>query len=185
LAIISQWKRSNYYQGHELLLELGAYSPSDSNHVFRDFRLQEDYPYLVQEDIEKKYDAYKLKEGRDTELNDLFHGWTNGRRQGKPTFESKKRVMGTSPREFNFRDITGDSHRFPKVEIVTSLLIRRQYYRSFSADTLSKLFRESLTSLLWFRHEPWHDVDPEHQFEEGIVFYRPNASLRQSKINID
>lgn len=88
--------------------------------------------------------------------------------------------MGTSPLEFNFGNITGDSQRFPKVEIVTGLLIRRQYYRSFSADTLSKLFRESLMSLIWFRHERWHDVDPHRQskFEEGIMFYCINSSLR-------
>ncbi|KAL3419132.1 hypothetical protein PVAG01_09354 [Phlyctema vagabunda] len=55
------------------------------------------------------------------------------------------------------------SQVFPKVEIVTHLLIRRQFYRKIGARSLSKLLRESFTCLRWFCHELWHHVNPQQQ----------------------
>ena len=61
------------------------------------------------------------------------------------------------------------SQAFPKVDIVTSLLIRRQFYRKIAANSLGKLLRETFTCLPWFRHEVWQDVNPQEQsrFEKG------------------
>ncbi|KAI5864672.1 hypothetical protein GGS23DRAFT_561312 [Durotheca rogersii] len=52
---------------------------------------------------------------------------------------------------------------FPKVEIITSLVMHRHFYRKISASSLSKLLRQAFTCLKWFRHEMWHDVVPRQQ----------------------
>lgn len=61
-------------------------------------------------------------------------------------------------------------YTFPRVEIITGLRIRRQFYRKIAAKSLDKLLRETFTCLKWFCHEAWHDVDPQQQlcFEKGM-----------------
>lgn len=130
LFILSKW--TGFAPNHDrqqggLTLELGAYSPSDSKHTFRDFHLEPDYPYQEEIDIDRKWDAYKLRNetlGLDN-LNDPYHGWIDGR-QDSITLGSKLRLMGTL--NINLK-LPGYRRfkKFPKVKIVTTLLIRRQF----------------------------------------------------------
>ena len=172
---MSSWRREPDHRKHRgLVLELGAYSPSDTKHDFRDFRLEKDYPYLTLKDFEEKgFSAYFAQEKRKSEENDAFHQWKDHYRVGHPTFESKKRLMGTRPLELSpeagGRQWNRKWQRFPLVDAVTGLRLRRQFYRNISADVLSKLFDESLTQLVWIRHERWRDVDDHQQslFDSG------------------
>lgn len=63
------------------------------------------------------------------------------------------------PLEFDFFGVRfkrGQSKdQLPKVEAVTSFVIRRQYYRDICSFSLAKLLNESLTNLRDIRHERW------------------------------
>jgi hypothetical protein len=165
LVILSKWTGvagSRRQQG--LTLELGAYSPSDTKHAFRDFHLEQDYPYQERKDLETNFEAYKLRAdelGLDS-LNDTYHGWIDGH-QDNLSLEAKQRIMGTLTIKSNLPEFSAFSQAFPKVEIVTGLLIRRQFYRKIAAKSLGKLLREAFTCLQWFCHEAWHDVNPQQQ----------------------
>ncbi len=159
--MLAQWKRSRHAPSREFVLELGAHSSSDLEHDSRDFRLEEAYPYLGRGDTDGQMSAYRLREDGRSKENDLMRGWLGPlrcRRHGLRVFESKKRLM-----EHDRRQSPRTGQRFPQVDIVTGLLLRRQYYRSISVDVLSKLFKESLTRFVWFRHERWQHVDLQHQ----------------------
>lgn len=155
-----------------LKLELGVYSPSDCKHTFRDFHLEEDYPYQVIKDMEKNADAYKLRIDRLglDNLNDPYHGWVNGRQEGL-SLEAKQRIMGTVSIEDNLPQLSIYPYTFPKVEIVTCLIIRRQFYRKIAAKSLDRLLRESFICLRALRHETWCDVDSQQQlcYEKGML----------------
>jgi hypothetical protein len=75
LIILSKW--TGFAQSRQgLTLELGAYSPSDSKHTFRDFHLEHNYLYQEEKDLETHWEAYRLRANRlglDS-LNDLYHG---------------------------------------------------------------------------------------------------------------
>jgi len=177
LIILSKWTgfarirgRGRRQQG--LTLELGAYSPSDSKHTFRDFHLEHNYPYQEEKDLETHLEAYRLRADRLGlgSLNDPYHGWVDGYRDGV-SLESKQRIMGTLTINLNLPEFSAFFQTFPKVEIVTGLLIRRQFYRKIAVSSLGKLLRETFTCLRWFRHEGWHDVNPQQQscFEKGML----------------
>ena len=173
LFILSKWigfVRSRRQYG--LTLELGAYSPGDCKHTFRDFHLEENYPYQESNDKDPQADAYKLRIkrlGLDT-LNDPYHGWVNGRQEGL-SLGSKQRIMGTLTIDDDPPKYSIYPYTFPKVEIITSLLTRRHFYRKISPKSLEKLLRESFTCLRSIRYETWHDVDPQQQlcFEKAML----------------
>ncbi|POR32569.1 Uncharacterized protein TPAR_07226 [Tolypocladium paradoxum] len=172
LVIISKWEIPSTSRGRGrrgLNLQLGVYSPSDSKHVFKDFRLEDDYPYLTTADLEDDFAAYTLRRTRGPEPDDPFHGWVNGR-QAAPSLASKRRLLGTRPLTLDFSDFVGGHRPFPKAKIVTGLLIRRHYYRNIDPSVFAKLFTESFPCLEKIRHEWWHEVDPELrvQFELGM-----------------
>lgn len=52
---------------------------------------------------------------------------------------------------------------FPEVKMVTSLLFRRQYYRSLKWDSLGILLRDCLMGPRNFRHESWQEHFGLHQ----------------------
>jgi hypothetical protein len=114
--------------------------------------------------LEANFEAYKLRAdelGLES-LNDPYHGWIDGH-QDNLSLEAKQRIMGTLTIKSNLPEFSAFSQAFPKAEIVTGLLIRRQFYRKIAAKSLGKLLREAFTCLQWFRHEAWHDVNPQQQ----------------------
>jgi hypothetical protein len=180
LIILSKWtksvqSRSRRQQG--LTLELGAYSPSDSKHTFRDFHLEQGYPYQEGKDLEPHWEAYQLRASRLDTIIDPYHGWVNGH-QNHISLGSKQRIMGTLTVK-HLPEFSTSSQTFPRVEIITGLLIRRQFYRKVAISSLSKLLYEAFTCLQWFRHEGWHNVNPQEQarFERGMLkldYKKPN-----------
>ena len=162
MAILSKWTAfaaAGRQQG--LTLELGVYSPSDSKHTFRDFHLEDSYPFQERKDLEIHGEAYRLRADRLglESLNDPYHGWVDGHRDAV-TMETKQRIMGTMTINPKLLEFSALLQTFPTVEIVTGLVIRRQFYRKIATTSLRKLLRESLTCLRWFRHEGWHNVNP-------------------------
>jgi hypothetical protein len=184
LVILSKWPGSSgSRRQHGLTLELGACSPSDSKHTFRDFHLEHNYPYQEEKDLETQFKAYKLRAdalGLDS-LNDPHHGWMNGHWEGV-SLEAKQRIMGTLTINSNLPAFSAFSQKFPKVDIVTGLLIRRQFCRKIAASSLGMLLSEAFTCLQWFRHEAWHDVNPQEQlcFEKSTLksYSLPDAVVR-------
>ena len=129
-------------------LELGAYSPSDSKHVFRDFHFEHNYPYQDEKDLGTHGDTSKLQADKlelDS-LNDPYHGWVNGRRD-EASLEAKQRIMGTLTINRNLSELYAVFQAFPRVGIVTSLLIRRQFNCKAATDFLRELLRETFTCL--------------------------------------
>ncbi|POR33812.1 Uncharacterized protein TPAR_06004 [Tolypocladium paradoxum] len=170
LQILSLWTRSGWNERHPklkrkgedtMMLYLGAYSRSDSKHVFRDFRLQDGYPFRFPDLSRFPREAYIEYERTVSKLTDHFHGWKRGR--SFPALGAKKRLFGARPLGLNFRGVPNPPDnkplRFPRVDKVTGLTISRQYYRGIGTDVLGKLFKESLRRLRWFRHEQWRGVD--------------------------
>lgn len=170
LQILSLW--TSHWEGrhpqlkrkgeNSMMLYLGAYSPSDSKHVFRDFRLQDGYPFHFPALSHFPHEAYIEYESTVSKLTDRFHGWKRGRRK-LPGLGAKKRLFGARPLGLNFRSVPSPPEnkplRFPRVEKVTRLTISRQYYRIIGTDVLGKLFKESFPRLWCFRHEQWRGVD--------------------------
>lgn len=151
----------------DLALELSAHSPSDSQHMFQnDLGIQDTYPYLAETDIQKQY----MKQHRSGIITrDHFHGFENGEPitafWPQDIFDEvhvMKRLI-PQPLDFDFFGVRfkrGQSKdQLPSVKMVTSLLIRRQYYRDICHLALSRLFKESLTNLRSIRHEWWRLPD--------------------------
>jgi hypothetical protein len=71
----------------------------------------------------------------------------------------------------NFREML----RKLKVEVVTSLVIRRQFYRQVDAWWLGRLLEFNFVILESLRHESWQGADAKEQerFELGTsnIFY--------------
>jgi hypothetical protein len=184
LIILSKWTRSVWRSSRGrycsrqavcqqgLTLELGVYSPSDSKHTFRDFHLEQGYPYQEKKDLEPHYEAYRLRADRLRleSINDPYHGWADGY-QNHISLGSEQRTMGTLTINLNLPEFPAFSQTFPKVEIITGLLIRRQFYRKIAISSLSKLLCEAFLCLKWFRHEGWHNINPHQQesFERGML----------------
>ena len=174
LVVLSKWKRRSHGElEHRLVLDLGVYSPSDSQHAFRDFRLEDDYPYLVKEDLDETFEAYHLAYGEPTRETKFPTGcptWVVACREA-PSYRSRLRVTGTQPLKLNFRDIEEGPLRFPRVKAVKELVVRRQYYRDIAPGVFSKLLKESFTSLQKFRYELWENVEAafQHWYMEGIL----------------
>ncbi|TVY33901.1 hypothetical protein LSUB1_G007075 [Lachnellula subtilissima] len=178
LDVLSQWTILEPSPGRYgrsmkgLELELGAYSPSDCRHTFRDFHLEPNYPYQENREVQTYLDeAYHQRIEQMGSFNDQFHGWVEGRRDSESVIclEAKQRLMGTLELKWG----SGKSEPFitlPEVEVVTYLLIRRQFYRKISGYSIGMLLSESFTNLIEFRREGWFDVDAQQQleFDEGF-----------------
>ncbi|KAF5025706.1 hypothetical protein F66182_2211 [Fusarium sp. NRRL 66182] len=129
-TILSTWKTAG-----PLTLELNATSASDSEHWFKNFRLDDPHDH----------DTHH----RDPAVlwHDPEHGWENGLRVSPPPFSAMQRLFGP---------ITIECHpgALPCVNAVTCLMIRRQFRHclvpSHLALLLSRLRR--LTDIIY---EPW------------------------------
>jgi len=162
-----------------LTFELSAFSPSDSSHSFKDFRLEQSYPYQEEEDLDQNFDAYKLRDDQhklDGTLDDAEHGWTNGHCE-TTELGSKRRLMGRLV--FKINDPSVSSRKSITVSIITGLLIRRQFHRKIPALLISGLIHKVCTSIRWFHHEGWYDVRSDRQvlYEEGMLCSKKNLPV--------
>lgn len=173
LRTLSKWEESGRGQQDkqqpDLEMELGAYSPSDSKHFFRDFRLERTYPYRVENDLDETFEGYSSWM-QSKPMVDEFHGWSaNGERQRPPPDGAKRRLLGRAPLLQDFHGFDRRRKRsFPRVQAVTSLVITRRFYRNFDPRLLGNLIKNCFPRLRHFRHEWWYSVDLElqHRYED-------------------
>ncbi|KAK8029173.1 amine oxidase [Apiospora marii] len=144
-----------------LELELSAYARSDWAHSFKALR----------------YRANGCQSGRRpmarvraADYDDRWHGWDRGaRRAWAATRGECLRVLGGG---LKIQLDDGARNALPAVPIVSSFLIRRQFYRRFEAVGCLDLILAALPNLRRFRYEPWGALpssiwpsDPQRQLE--------------------
>ncbi|KAK7740668.1 hypothetical protein SLS53_005136 [Cytospora paraplurivora] len=164
---------------HGLTLELSAHSPSDTVHFGKDLKMRiSDTPW-------EKWDEEPDRPPTFTH-NDPFHGWLHGRfcRRPLPT-GAKARLFG-HPRGLGFdRDATSVrrmGRKLPEVSTIHTIVIRRQFYRAFSASRgLVPMFR-SLPRLETLTYEPWRGPPRDLRGPSGVPAVRntpdePHAEL--------
>lgn len=133
LSILSAWEPTN-----TLALELNAYSPSDSEHWFKD-------SYFVSND-EGENEIGSISPG----WHDPKHGWVNGQRVSLPPDSAIIRLFSmitlTSPEEL------------PANNVVTCFILRRQLRRWFQPEILWLIWSKfrRLDSIIY---EPWRVWD--------------------------
>lgn len=199
LEILSAWEKSRKGPRQTFTLELSAHSPGDAKHQYQDDPgLQDDYPYLADDKIQREYIVRQLS--NNSKLTDDMHWFVNGQisypmsQPGvRDLFERAGAVRLAYPLDLDFDECrlkgTKSIQRsvgrlaLPEVKMVSSLLLRRQYYRELSRRTLHQLFRETLTGLRQLRHERWRRPrgywqDPYHQ-----TIYYSNTWISKSLAN--
>lgn len=135
-----------------ITLELSAHSPSDMIHFGKDLKMRSS---------DTAWEKGDEDPGRPPTVthNDPFHGWLQGRNCRRPVpAGAKDRLFGDAHGlcfDQNAASAIRMGHELPEVSIVHSLVIRRQFYRAFSARMgLGQMFR-SLPGLEDFTYEPW------------------------------
>ncbi|KAH7313645.1 hypothetical protein B0I35DRAFT_513279 [Stachybotrys elegans] len=164
LLILSKWEPRKSSPGIDL--DLGVYSPSDGQHGLRDFRLSEGYDILPSHDglyLDERLDmAYQYHHSTASQSNLSCPGWSATRREGL-NLQGGKRLVATVgdglPLCVRVRDPRGRLIKPPKVGVLTSLAIRRQYYRHISCRIVSKVLRESMVNVRQVRYETWELLD--------------------------
>lgn len=167
LDILSWWERTDANHGQQLTLELSAHSPCDSKHLLKDdAEHEDDYPYragiAAQRDYIARRRAPTLQEqvardpsGHDQNAYFMLNFATNqipnynGVRAERLISPLKFDTFGVKFRPEQRRD------RLPEVKMVSSFLMRRQYYRMLEFIDLRRLVMESLTGLRDMRCERW------------------------------
>lgn len=150
-AILCVWGKNGKVQAAKggLTLELSAHSPSDAEHCFKELQCRiDDTAWSVG------------NTGPRQQYEDAAHGW-KGKLIRRPGNLAKLRVFGP-PGGLGFSLLAPSARRMgklPKVGVVGTLVIRRQFYRHISVtEALFPMFK-SLTKLRQFAYEPWSGVD--------------------------
>jgi len=131
-SVLSTWQPTG-----RLILELNAYSPSDSEHWFKNYHFglrHEDVGDLVQQ------------QEATTTWHDPKHGWVNGQQVEAPCASAILRLF--SPLCLSL------PKNLPEVHTVTGFVIRRQLRRQISLPAL-RLLWERLPRLESIVYEPW------------------------------
>ncbi|KAM5368710.1 hypothetical protein ACJZ2D_009376 [Fusarium nematophilum] len=127
-----------------LTLEISARSPSDVRNGYREFEMDDDYPF-------------RFEDGRNTRPNlvlDILRRLPIWFHVHEALNEEMQRQYG-APLEFRPRSPRNPIPALSKAPIVKGLLMRRQFFRGIALPSLAKLLRESLVALEWFRLERW------------------------------
>ena len=170
LSILSQWpaRPPGLKFSSGIKLDLGTFSPSDSKHIFRDFRFDETYPYFTEDDFDD-YEAYR-RACQEAPRNPSIvtanecPGWISSR-QDILDINPTKRIVGS----MSLRLPSGQ--HFPRAPVVTELIVRRQYYRWIDPAVFGQLIAESFTSLQHLRHEFATALRSEYQVDEPMLSF--------------
>jgi uncharacterized protein DUF6546 len=151
-ALLSTWQAAAHCYG--VHLDIGAYSPSDGQHGFRDARFSREYTHGAgQEVYERHHMAKTIPDDSDT-----CPAWQRAREGRQPRMGAKRRLLATlgdrTAHLFNNCQIL-----FAATPIIRTLDIRRHYYRHISENFLCQILRQALPNLVSFRSETW--VHPE------------------------
>lgn len=139
-SILGTWKPT----GNGLLLELNAYSPSDREHWFKNMYWSSDNCDSGGGSAEPT-EAWRA--GR--RYHDPQHGWMHGRQVEQPPYEALMNVFMPMFLEF--------PAELPRVDAVTSFVVRRQLRHSLPPQALGALLG-SLQRLESISYEPWVSV---------------------------
>ncbi|KAF4979132.1 hypothetical protein FZEAL_4622 [Fusarium zealandicum] len=136
-SILANWGATD----NGLTLELTAYSPSDSQHCFKDSYVgahgEEELMKLRFKDSLRDASAF---------VHDLAHGWDEGQRFLSPSKPSIVRLYGLLQLRF--------PEELPEVKAVTKFVLRRQCRRRFVFDSFRQIF-DKLPRLECLIYEPW------------------------------
>ncbi|CAM1505511.1 Fc.00g111480.m01.CDS01 [Cosmosporella sp. VM-42] len=176
LSILTEGNGRMFKEG--LTLELSAHSPSDYQHIFRDCRLKDDYPFNTEEDLHNEAEYTEYHELRIREIwrtVDPYHGLVPAPPGRRRRFRNNdfQRMRGTTSLALDFGDFEDINNlrrkrwRLPLAKIVRGLVIRWQYPRDIAVTAISRLFRESLRNLETFRHEYRVYNVAEHMLDFG------------------
>ncbi|OIW28880.1 hypothetical protein CONLIGDRAFT_396718 [Coniochaeta ligniaria NRRL 30616] len=181
---------------YRLELELSVHSPSDCHHYFKWYHLQDDYPHLAPALTQSEY-VYGWCAARPVPLDDPGHGYGPDR----PVWvENQLRASGADadrrcriaqrlvrPMKLNFQELYSKGEqdakqelRVPDASIVTTLTIRRQYFRDISTPCLGKLL-ESLPSLKFLRRENWRIIRAEDRSIDDRRYSLPLSGGKKRK----
>lgn len=150
--VLSDWKSSETCQGG-ITLELSAHSPSDVQHFNKDLR------FRMHDTAWNRWDSRPV-----IPHNDPFHGWSDGKNVKKIPTEARYRLFGFGLRfNYNLRCVRRLRMRLPKVSVVSSLVIRRQFPRAIAALRSLNTIILSLTRLSSFSYEPWQGPTVAYQ----------------------
>lgn len=152
-TILANWKRDE----GGLTLELNAYSPSDSEHWFKNCYFGatgED-----EDELELLNSGYQPQDG-GTAIHDPSHGWWHGHMIEAPNDDALRRPF--EPALLSF------SEELPAVPVATKFLLRRQCRRQIVPTTLSHIWSK-LPRLQEIRYEPWQlqEKDTQEAFDIG------------------
>ncbi|KAK3940644.1 hypothetical protein QBC46DRAFT_434250 [Diplogelasinospora grovesii] len=162
-VILSTWGRDG--GGGGVTLELSAHSPSDAGHFCKELQ------YRLHDTAWGGISTPRPGDFSEERYNDPAHGWHNFLQFADPGDDAKLRVFG-HPNGLGF-DLRAQATRrtagiLPNVEVVNSLVIRRQFYRHFSVPRALQPIIQSLTQLREFRYEPWRGLNTRHHFGRVI-----------------
>ncbi|KAL1852834.1 hypothetical protein Daus18300_011997 [Diaporthe australafricana] len=150
--VLSTWKIKDV-RNDGLTLELSAHSPSDAHHFNKDLR------FRLHDTAWDRWDDRPV-----LAHNDPFHGWQYGKQVKTIPRDAKYRLFGSGLRfDYNLPSVRRLHMRLPKVSVVASLVIRRQFPRAIAArKALCPIFN-SLTRLSGFLYEPWRGPTSVYQ----------------------
>lgn len=150
--VLSRWKREDVSNAG-ITLELSAHSLSDAHHFNKDLR------FRLHDTAWDRWDDRPV-----SPHNDPFHGWRDGKQVKKVPKDAKSRVFGFGLRfDYKAPIVRRMRMRLPKVSVVTSLVIRRQFARTIAVRKALYPMTRSLTRLGSFLYEPWRGPTLKYQ----------------------
>jgi hypothetical protein len=138
--VLSTWEPAK-----GLTLELNAYSPSDSDHWFKNW-------YFASDD-EGNQDG-TLAQQTHSNWHDPEHGWIDGQQVTAPPSEAIQRLFGRVYLDFQ--------KELPQVDSVTCFIIRRQLRRCLALRSLHHVMSK-LGRLEHLIYEPWRQRNNDCQ----------------------
>ncbi|KAL7932207.1 hypothetical protein V8C35DRAFT_96961 [Trichoderma chlorosporum] len=196
--ILNTWKKSGQHgvSAEGLVLELSAYSPSDSEHYFNYPLGKDNYPHKYDENSIVD-DAIKFGTSEDFPLEPTSEDFpleptsddTPSHRTSDtpylPSTQGARRLFGSLIKlDYKKVDVPKASRKLPRISVVKKLLYRRRYPRGFHPDTLLTIF-ESLHGLESMALEPLilNYPRPDKNVQRAFdVFLRKVGSLRHLSI---
>ncbi|KAK1966902.1 F-box domain-containing protein [Colletotrichum sublineola] len=183
MAIMSTWPKREGNPG--IVLDLGAYSPSDGKHGFRDYRFSDQYQYGAPQAGYQEH-AAALRRAREAGKNQksTCPGWNRicNTECSTPSVSSKKRLLATigDPQRQHFSKVFTDGHQntpsrtvlkgIASAPAIVYLDLRRHYYRPISFQVLGCLVRQGFPYLRGLCRETWRAAGiPQSRSMDGSV----------------
>jgi hypothetical protein len=134
--ILSTWGSGSEFERREVTLELNAHSPGDWKHWFKNF-------YFTSHDKDNEKTTHNC-----STVDDPEHDWIGGKQIIPPGEyrDNVERLFGSINLRFR-KDL-------PRVNIITSFVVRRQLRRWLKGDSLMLLLNK-LSGLNHIIYEPW------------------------------